>query len=121
VKRDSAPPHAAEKVLPFQVMMCCRIDAPVDTATGGRAPLRVVRPRHRAAASCKGQDFIPDEVEANSFRPGLIEKESRSRVNDVATQILPGISLSKDVFCQAFRAITAIGFLNGFKHQIGHV
>ena len=62
-----------------------------------------------------------DKAEANSFRRGLIEKERRSRVNDVAAQILPGISLGKNIFCQAFRAITAIGFLNGFKHQIGHV
>ncbi len=97
------------------------IDVRADTGTDGRAPLRTARPRRHAAASCKGQNFIPDKVETNSFRPGLIEKERYSRVNDIAAQIIPGISLSKDVFCQTLRTITAIGFLNGFKHQIGHV
>jgi hypothetical protein len=65
----------------------CRIDARVDTVTVGRMPLQAAPPRHRAAASCKGENFIPDQVESNSFTPGLIQKKA-AVINHIAAQVL---------------------------------
>jgi hypothetical protein len=49
---------------------------------------------------------------------GADRKKRRGHVNDIAAQIVTDISLSKDVFCQAFRATTGIGLLDSFKHQL---
>jgi hypothetical protein len=84
-------------------------------------PLQDARRTHHAAASCNGQHFVPDKVKTNSFRPGLVEEECRCRLNDVPAQFVPRVALSENYFRQAFCAVAAVVFLNGLKHQIGHI
>lgn len=50
-----------------------------------------------------------------------VEEKCRRRVNDVLAQLFPRITLRENVFRQAFRAITAVGFLDGLKDQIRHI
>jgi hypothetical protein len=51
-------------------------------------------------------------------RPRLVEEERRCGIDDFAAQLIPRIALCEYIFGQTFRAVAAIGFLNGFENQI---
>ena len=74
-----------------------------------------------AAASCDRQDFIFDEVKPDSPWAGIVEEESRRGVDYICAQFVPCVGLGKYVLRQAFRAKAAIGVLDGFENQIGHI
>ena len=59
-------------------------------------------------------------MEANSFRPWLVEEKCGRSIDDVPAQFVPGVPLSKNAFRQALRAITAVRFLHRLKHQFSH-
>src|SRR5258708_3221961 len=81
---------------------------------------RDARPKRREGSSCDGQDFVADQMEANSPRPCPVEEERRGRFNHVLTQLVPRIRLREDVLGEAFGAIAAVGFLDHFEHQLRH-
>lgn len=60
-------------------------------------------------------------MKTNSFRTWTVEEKRGRRLDHVPAQFVPGIALSKNVFRQALRAITAVSFLHGFKHQFSHM
>jgi hypothetical protein len=74
-----------------------------------------------AAASCDRQHFVPNKVKPNSLRRRLVKEKRRRCVDHVPAQFIPSVALSENIFRQALGAITAIGVLDGLKHQIGHI
>ncbi len=60
-------------------------------------------------------------MKANSVGPGLVEENRGCGLDHVPAEFVPGVALSKDIFRQALRAITAIGFLHGLKDQFSHM
>jgi hypothetical protein len=63
-------------------------------------------------------------VIAFEFPPGfkeIVEEESSGGVDYICAQLIPRVGLGKYIFGLAFRAKPAIGVLDGFKNQIGHI
>jgi|HubBroStandDraft_1064217.scaffolds.fasta_scaffold353062_2 hypothetical protein len=60
-------------------------------------------------------------MKPNSFGSRLVKEERRCGVENVAAQFIPSITLSENALRQAFCTIAAIGLLDCFKHQIGHI
>ena len=61
------------------------------------------RPRDHSdpwAASCHGDDFIPNEVETNPLLWGTVEVERRHCLPYVRPELMPSVSLGDDVFTQ---------------------
>src|SRR4051812_23137722 len=52
--------------------------------------------KRREESSCHQDDFVADEVKANSLRPGPIKKERRGRLQHVLAQLLPRVPFGKD-------------------------
>jgi hypothetical protein len=94
----------------------CRTDGPYDTATGGRGSPLGARPKHRGAASCERQNFVPDKMKTNSSRPRLVKEKRCRGVDHVAAHLVPRISLSENILREAFGAIAAVGLLNSLKY-----
>ena len=99
----------------------CPFDEPFGSASNDRASQPASFQKCPAAASCNGQDLIPHKVDANPLGLWLVEEKCRSCLNDVASQFFPRVALREYILRQTFRAITAIGVLDGLKNQISHM
>ena len=93
---------------------------PGGTASGGKESRQGARPKCHGVFSCDGQYFVPKKVKPDSFRSGRVEEKCRRCLNHVGAQFIPRVALREKIFRQAFRAIAAIGFLDGLEHQIDH-
>ena len=94
---------------------------PCDAAIADTGYWRDARPIRRGGFSCDGQDFVANEVKANLAGERPVEEEGRRCFNCVLSQLIPGISLGKNVFGKALGAVASIGFLDNLEYQFGHI
>ena len=75
--------------------------------------------RDRAAASTYGEHFVTDETNPNRFRGFPVEEVCADRLLDIATQLLPGISLGDDRLRQAFGNVATVCILGHLEYDFG--
>jgi hypothetical protein len=60
-------------------------------------------------------------METNSLGPWTIEKERGSRLQYVLSEFIPRIPFREYALRKAFSAIAAVGLLDDFEYQLGHM
>ena len=81
---------------------------------------QTVAGKHREEFSCHQQDFVTDQVQANSFRPGTIKIECRVGLQNTPAQLVPRVACGEDALREAFGAVSAIWILDHFEHRFRH-
>ena len=90
----------------------------------GRSPNRdKARPQdhsHKRRGAVSRDDFVADEVEAQTRGGRAVEEVGGHGFADIVAQLVPSVGLGDDAFTQGLGDVAAVGLLGYFKDEFVH-